>query len=410
MSNIIITLILLAIATGVVIVYVLNYKPRKYRSNIKELYSEGLDMIINGNRRGAYQNFKSIIEKDTSNINAYLRLGQVVREGGNPEQALKIHRGLNLRKGLTHYEQVELYKNLSLDHYKRGNLESAVEQSRNILKIDKSSEWALTHLVKYFREMNDWSQAGKYLEMLQKVIQKPDIRKLALFKIQEGRIFAKSGNFIQARSIYEEALNIDNDASAAYYFIGKSYSQESEGSYQNAVKADESYVGSEHSPLYQTNLDEAKQLLGKAIPMWIRYCESRPQQAWMVIHLLKDALFALDRYPEMESILKTILQNDSNNIEVIASLADIYAQRGENSEALEFIDSALEKDNTSLLVRLIKLKLQTRAQSGGSDMTRELDDIIHFLVTDKQFQRYKNTSRDSDVLWLYEASGDDIPE
>ena len=30
-------------------------------SNIKELYSEGLDMIINGNRRGAYQNFKSII-------------------------------------------------------------------------------------------------------------------------------------------------------------------------------------------------------------------------------------------------------------------------------------------------------------------------------------------------------------
>ena len=66
MSNIIITLILLAIAAGVVIVYVLNYKPRKHRSNIKELYSEGLDMIINGNRRGAYQNFKSIIEKDTS--------------------------------------------------------------------------------------------------------------------------------------------------------------------------------------------------------------------------------------------------------------------------------------------------------------------------------------------------------
>ena len=410
MTNIIITLTLLAIAAAVVIVYILNYKPRKHRSNIKELYSEGLDMIINGNRRGAYQNFKSIIEKDTSNINAYLRLGQVVREGGNPDQALKIHRGLNLRKGFTHYEQVELYKNLSLDYYKRGNLGNAVEQSRNILKIEKSSEWALTYLVKYFREMNNWSEAGKYLKALQNVTQKPDIHKLALFKIQEGRIFAENNDFVKARSIYEEALNIDNDASAAYYFIGKSYSQESETAYQNAVKADDNHAGSEHSPLYQTNLEEAKQLLGKAIPMWIRYCESRPQQSWMVIHLLKDALFALDRYPEMENILKTILQNDSNNIEVIASLADIYAQRGENSEALELIDSALEKDNTSLLVRLIKLKLQARVQSGGSDMTRELDEIIHFLVTDKQFQRYKNTSRDSDVLWLYKASGDDIPE
>ena len=130
----------------------------------------------------------------------------------------------------------------------------------------------------------------------------------------------------------------------------------------------------------------------------------------MVIHLLKDALFALDRYSEMENILKSILQKDSNNIEVIASLADIYAQKGENTEAIEFIDSALEKDNKSLLVRLIKLKLQVRTPSESSEITRELDDIIHFLVTDKQFQRYKNSSRDSDVLWLYEASGDDIPK
>ena len=45
MSNIIITLILLIIAATVVIVYVLNYKPRKHRSNIKELYSEGYHIL-----------------------------------------------------------------------------------------------------------------------------------------------------------------------------------------------------------------------------------------------------------------------------------------------------------------------------------------------------------------------------
>ena len=40
--------------------------------------------------------------------------------------------------------------------------------------------------------------------------------------------------------------------------------------------------------------------------MWIKYANSNPQQSWMVIHLIKDALFALDRYDELEEILKEI--------------------------------------------------------------------------------------------------------
>ena len=86
MSNILILIVASAFLSLIVYLYILKFKPRKQRSNIKELYSEGLDMIINGNRRAAYKNFKSIIEKDTNNVNAYLRLGQVVREAGNPKE------------------------------------------------------------------------------------------------------------------------------------------------------------------------------------------------------------------------------------------------------------------------------------------------------------------------------------
>ena len=45
---------------------------------------------------GACMLFKTedIIEKDSENIKAYLRLGQVLREGGNAQQALKIHKSL----------------------------------------------------------------------------------------------------------------------------------------------------------------------------------------------------------------------------------------------------------------------------------------------------------------------------
>ena len=55
-------------------------------------------------------------------------------------------------------------------------------------------------------------------------------------------------------------------------------------------------------------LDEVKERLSKAIPMWLKYAAMKPEQSWMVIHLLKDALFVLDRYDEFEGLLKNVLE------------------------------------------------------------------------------------------------------
>ena len=402
MSEILITLLVLGIAAGGVAVYVLNFKPRR-KSKVKDLYAEGLDLLITGRRKSAYKNFKDIIQKDSDNIKAYLRLGQVLREGGNPVQALKIHRGLMHRRNLTHYEQIELHKNLALDYYSSGNLDAAIQELLSLLKIEKNNEWAVTQLTAFYREKQDWAKAGEYFEKYQKLTNKEDAHKLALYKIQEGRIHIKNKKFEDARKTFEDALNI-SDIAVAYYFIGNSFSGESEEEYQKSVEKD-----SANNPASDEKTDymeKAKGLLGKAIPNWIRYAELNPEQAWMVIHLLKDGLFALDRYSEIENILKQILKNDSDNIEVIASLSEIYSHRGENTEAIELIDSALEQDPTSLIVKLIKMKLQAKKERSSNEFTRSLDNIIHFLVTDERFQIYKNTATDPDILWLYETSNE----
>ena len=402
MSEILITLLVLGIAAGGVAVYVLNFKPRR-KSKVKDLYAEGLDLLITGRRKSAYKNFKDIIQKDSDNIKAYLRLGQVLREGGNPVQALKIHRGLMHRRNLTHYEQIELHKNLALDYYSSGNLDAAIQELLSLLKIEKNNEWAVTQLTAFYREKQDWAKAGEYFEKYQKLTNKEDAHKLALYKIQEGRIHIKNKKFEDARKTFEDALNI-SDIAVAYYFIGNSFSGESEEEYQKSVEKDSANIpASDEKTDY---MEKAKELLGKAIPIWIRYAELNPEQAWMVIHLLKDGLFALDRYSEIENILKQILKNDSDNIEVIASLSEIYSHRGENTEAIELIDSALEQDPTSIIVKLIKMKLQAKKERSGNEFSRSLDDIIHFLVTDERFQIYKNTATDPDILWLYETSNE----
>tara|TARA_Y100000996_G_scaffold18413_2_gene13638 strand:+ start:1641 stop:2852 length:1212 start_codon:yes stop_codon:yes gene_type:complete len=397
--------LIIVIVCIIAIYFFATYKPKK-QENLKDLYTEGLDLMVDGYRQGAYENFKKIIATETDNVKAYLKLGQVIREGGNPENALKVHMSLNFRKNLTYYERVELYKNLALDYYKLNDLDHSIEQCKRILKINPKNDWALSKLVFFYQSSGDWLNSKKYLDLRLQYSGRKDSHKLSLYKIQEGRAFLMDNKFRAARDCFENALNIDNDCVIAHYFIGDSYSQESDRAYNNAQKNKSDSNQNEYDSL----IKDAKDLLAKAIDNWVDYAKLKPESSWMVIHLLRDALFALDRYNEIEVILKDILANDSDNVDIIAALADYYDHMGDSKSALKIIDNGLVKDDSSLLVRLIKLKLlfsDSASDSNNKKIKLELDNLIKDIVKDSDYQVYKNTSTDSDALWLYSFDSKD---
>ena len=383
-------------AIGFLFFYIFRLKPNR-KTGSKELYSEGLDMMINGLQRSAYNNFKKIVDMDTNNIKAYLRLGQVLRESGNATNALKIHKGLTIRQNLSSYDKLELYKNISLDYFDLGNTEKAIEQASKILKLDSKNSWAISKLITYHIKLNNWEKATEYLETFQRINKSPNPHKLGLFTIQQGRILLNENSFNSARRKFEKALAIDSTLNAAYYFIAESHSRESDKYFNRAEKIDD-----KNNEEYKKLFDQALISLSNAIPMWIKYSKSKPKQSWMVIHLLKDALFALDRYDELEYILKEIMDQDENNSEVIATLADMYAHKGDLDNALDIVNSSFQKNSNSLIIKLIKLKLLSL--NGEFNVSKGLDDIIHFLVTDEGYHKYKNTPPDEDIVWIYENS------
>ena len=70
MIDILFSILIIIIASGGIFFYVFNYMPNR-KEQVKDLYAEGLDLLIEGKRKAAYQNFKDIIEKDSENIKAY---------------------------------------------------------------------------------------------------------------------------------------------------------------------------------------------------------------------------------------------------------------------------------------------------------------------------------------------------
>ena len=394
------TIVYYIVALIIIVLVFYYYTRRPLSSNkIRDLYLEGLDLLISGHRKKAYKYFKEIVEQDTTNIKSYIKMGQIVRESKNPKQALKIHNSISLRQDLSKYERIELHKNISLDYYALKDIVHAIDECLYILKVDKNNEWSILQLIKYFIENENWEDASKYLNKYNKIKNIKDNHKLGLFNIQRARQLVKKNQFEDARMLYEKAIDLSDKLSIAYYYIGNSYSVESELYYKKA-NLDTVDVNSNE---YKTNMENARRLLGKSIPMWVRYTNLAPQQSWLVIHLLKDALFVLDRFDEFELILKEILKDAPDNLEVLAALADIHDQRGETSEALELLDTSKNKNEDSLLVKLIRVKLKARKQSNDSaHIIKELDSIIHDLVTDEQFQKNRKKYLDKDLLWLYE--------
>tara|TARA_B100000029_G_scaffold256075_1_gene252837 strand:- start:811 stop:2028 length:1218 start_codon:yes stop_codon:yes gene_type:complete len=388
---------------AVILASLYYFKKPNTESSIKDLYAEGLDMLVMGKRKIAYKNFKKIVDHDSSNIKAYLHLGQVLREGGNPKKALDIHQNLLLRKNMNNYEKVQLYKNLAQDYYKLDNLEKSIEYCKLITNIENFNDWANKELINLFKQKNDWKNATNYLKIYLKTHNQNDDDKIALYKIQEGRILDLNKDFELSRKLFEESLDLNNNLFICYFFIGNSYASESNEVYNDAITIEENLDGSlEKNEQSQKLKLDAENLLTKSIPMWSHFIENMPEYSWMILPTLKDALQALNRYDDIEDIL--IRANDKkNNVDLLSHLADFYANKGDINKALNTINKALDNNNNSLIAQLKRLKIIS-LQNKDNSQSIEIDKLISSLIKDERYIKYKQSYNDKNMHWLFETN------
>ena len=72
-----------------IIIFLVNTRKSKQPTNI-EIYNKALKAIIDNNQERAFQILKDLIQQDSNNTEAYLLLGNLLRDR-NIDKALKIH-------------------------------------------------------------------------------------------------------------------------------------------------------------------------------------------------------------------------------------------------------------------------------------------------------------------------------
>ena len=115
--------LVLILASGLISTLVmLSFERRKAAEQdpARQRYYAGLRAMISGDSESAFQRFKESVLEDSQNVDAYLRIGDLLRDRGQAQRALSIHQDLASRGGLSQEESLSIRRAITEDQLALG--------------------------------------------------------------------------------------------------------------------------------------------------------------------------------------------------------------------------------------------------------------------------------------------------
>ena len=343
-----IVLIVLAISTagGIFAYFTRRLKPRK---NTDSLYTDALNAMVRGDSEGAMRLLRDVVKQDTDHLDAYLQLGDLLREEGNPKQAIKVHHSLTVRPGLSENLRMHIHKSLAQDYMTVHEPVQARKEAEMILNIDKKDVWATEFLLDLAEQNQDWGRAAQLVKALEKVKNEADITRLARFKVYEGMEKFESDDRFGAEGCFQKAVTMAPNFGLPHLYLGN---------------------------LFSENRD-----LVKAIDHWEQYALLDTKNGSLVYSKIEAALFDLGRFSEVEKFYQRALDKNPENLDALAKIANVLEEKGERQQALELVEDALNSHEDSVKLRLMKLKLSLQAVP-PPQLAQQIDEMIEIMTTD----------------------------
>jgi lipopolysaccharide biosynthesis regulator YciM len=292
--------------------YIFYFFKKREEKKVDNSYLLGLKYMVEGENRRAVEMFKEAVRHNSSNIDAYIKLGVILRNENLYKNAIRIHKDLLLREKLTPELKTEVKYNLGLDYTNSGSIEKALVYFEGIKSDKKYGPKIINHLIEIYEENGNWDKAIDVLKSTAYIKTDEGKQKHAYFKVKNGEEVEKAGNGKEARIIYKDALKIDPECSLAYLLIGDTYLKEDRSS--------------------------------DAINTWTNFCEKVPESAHLVFDRLEKALYEKGQFSKIEELYLSLLNKNKDNVYVIIRLSKIYAKKGDFKQALRILDDAHKKD------------------------------------------------------------------
>ncbi len=350
MNPIIYYVIVITVVLLLILLFVsLLFRSRKKRPSPSP-YTEALNYLIDGNVTQAAQKLREAAQKDSSNVDAFLRLGNIYRDTGKVQRAIKIHTELTLRSELTPTMRMEVYRELALDYTAAGNIVRALEYIDTLLQHNKRDRWALQQKQSLLEQRGDFRGAFDQEKRIQNLDGVTNFLKLALIKSQEGIELFHQGKGRDARLRFREAIKIQAGCAPAYLYWGESYLKEDR--------------------------------VQDSVNIWAKFVKANPAEAYLAFQSMESVLFDLGRFGEMEAHYRKILDQRPGDVNALVALAKFLHKKGESQSALEVLKDGLDRNPDSLWIRRNMILIYTHMKD-TENVLALAHDILERVMTEE---------------------------
>jgi lipopolysaccharide biosynthesis regulator YciM len=344
------------------------------RPGAAEAYVRALRSLLDGNLLEGARGLREAVSQNTDNVDAYVRLGDLLRESGRSKQALEVHMGLLHRRNLRREDEIRVKESIYNDYKYMGEPFRALEILKELLSRVPESKALRKELLTIYEKRSMWPEAVETKKKLVDFSSEEGRRKVAAYQANIGAELLKKGKREEALKYLKLALKAAKDCVPAWIALG-----------------DVSY---------------AKDDVKDALAYWKKAIDISPRYAFLTIDRMEKALFHQGKYSETAELYQGFLDRNEENVSVHDALARIFVKMGETDRAISEYSRALEIDPDHLPARIGLARLYDSA-GRGRDAFRELLSVVEGM--DSRKKKYYCGScgfRTSEFRWVCPKCGE----
>ncbi|MCD6328640.1 tetratricopeptide repeat protein [bacterium] len=306
----------------VALVFVIYRARRKVKateeSSAETSYLRGLDFLIYDKRDLAIRELTSATLKNTDDVSAYISLGNLHREQGNIDRAIRIHESVSIRPNLSRDAKVRALYSLGLDYVRGGLLDRARSAFRSAIKEDPTRIESYESLERVYEELKDWKRAYHCQLAVDKAAKKKSSRLLAYLLTEMALAEAlQNSRTKEAIELLQKAKQTDPTCISVLMYLGDVYI--SQGDFKKAEQA------------------------------WEHAVEQFPKLAFLLFDRLRQVYLKQDAVQNIKAIYNVVLAKNPDDINARKSLGDYYFDTGQLDKAEEEYSKIIEISSGSTL-------------------------------------------------------------
>ncbi len=176
-------------------------------SKLLRTYFRGLSYVLANETDKAVAEFVKVAQVNTTTAEIYLALGQLYRNSGEVERAIRVHRDILLRPNLPDDVRRQTFFEIGLDYKKAGFLDRACRTFEEILEHNPSDQASRKQLSSIYVSMREWEKALSLYK--DKSGSRNDAHIIAHLTTEVAKNHARLGAKDKALVLFKKAIKLD---------------------------------------------------------------------------------------------------------------------------------------------------------------------------------------------------------